>query len=61
MNSSKQTSVQYVIVNETSPKKLIPVVQALLDDGWKLQGGVSLSIDETFDHVAQALIKEVLK
>ena len=50
---------EYYVVCSDDVDNLIENVQYFLDDGWGLQGGISLSISRYSDSVyAQALVRE---
>ena len=52
--------MKYVLVEEFRKSKFESEVAALLAEGWKLQGGVSIALNPQTNNTyyAQALIKE---
>lgn len=52
--------MKYTIVNEWRQDVFEGKVQDLLDEGWKLQGGVSVSVNGQSNEMyfVQALVKE---
>ena len=53
--------MKYMIVNEWRQEVFEGKVQDLLDEGWTLQGGVSITANANTGeiYIAQALVKEV--
>lgn len=50
--------MEYFVVEETSSEDLAEMVNEMLQEGWKLQGGVSVAFDRAYRYFCQALIKE---
>ena len=50
--------MEYTVVSENSVDKLEQYVAAYLSEGWKLQGGVSVAVDQGRYEYVQAMIKE---
>ena len=48
---------EYRIVKEMSGKLLEMTVNELIEEGWKLQGGLQIAKDEHLDCYYQAMIK----
>lgn len=49
---------KYFVVETNTLLKLIEKVQTFLDQGWKLQGGVSTGVQYGTSFYIQALVKE---
>ena len=62
VSSSGKDKMRYDIIVKDNEKSLIIAVNKLLDNGWKLAGGVSVSVSEDeyycCEYYAQALVKE---
>lgn len=60
MNEKTKYEMQYMIVKEYKQNVFEVKVQDLIDNGWKLQGGVSIAVNGTYNetYFAQALVKE---
>lgn len=52
--------MKYQIVTDYDPETLAQMVEELLEEGWTLQGGVSLGINGASNnqYFAQALVKK---
>lgn len=50
--------MKYFVVQEKSSQDLADVVNKMLQDGWKLQGGLSVAADQGYWYYCQALVKE---
>lgn len=50
--------MHYRAVEETSPYKLQNEVEKLLEQGWKLQGGIAIMKSGMYDYYCQAMVKE---
>lgn len=48
----------YVLVERTSPEKLIASVEARFTEGWRCQGGVCYTRINGVNHYIQAMIKK---
>lgn len=53
--------MKYIVVNEWRQEVFESKVQDLLDEGWTLQGGVSITANANTGeiYIAQALVREV--
>ena len=54
--------MQYIVIEEISVEDLAKGVNKMIADGWRPQGGVSISLSESPEYqyyaAAQAMIKE---
>jgi hypothetical protein len=50
--------MKYFVVQESSADALTDTVNEMLEDGWKLQGGMSVGGDNGYRFFCQAMIKE---
>lgn len=50
--------MQYMIAEEDNAKDLMALVNEYLEEGWALQGGVSVCVDQGRTSYVQALIKK---
>ena len=58
-NTGRRGISNYPKAEESTTEKLQRIVKEHIEDGWKLQGGVSIAFDRDDDHYfAQAMIKE---
>lgn len=48
---------EYIIANDITSRGLSVYINILLLDGWKLQGGVAISVTNGITFYAQALIR----
>ena len=60
LNQKTELEMKYMIVNEWRQDVFEGKVQDLLDEGWTLQGGASVSVNGQSNemHFVQALVKE---
>ena len=49
---------EYKIVEKMSGELLAMAVNELIEEGWKLQGGLQIAKDEHLDRYYQAMVKD---
>ena len=50
--------MKYIVVQTSSANELTSMVNEMLQQGWKLQGGMSVAGDGGYRFFCQAMIKE---